>query len=135
MKMQKRTLNQNAISAVIGVILMVAITVAMAAVAYAYFTGMIGGQKTQTPVISFTKSDSDKTLTVSTADVGLNWNDINITFTNATGFGYLEKIGVISAGDTINVLSQPLKGEVTVAFRHVPTNTQLGDPYTFQDVQ
>jgi FlaG/FlaF family flagellin (archaellin) len=35
--------NYNAISAVIGVILMVAITVAIAAVAFVYFTGMLGG--------------------------------------------------------------------------------------------
>ena len=43
MKTRQRILtNQNAVSAVIGVIIMVAITIAMAAVAYAYFTGMIG---------------------------------------------------------------------------------------------
>ena len=34
--------SKHAVSAVIGVIIMVAITIAMAAVAYAYFTGMIG---------------------------------------------------------------------------------------------
>ena len=45
MKTQRERINQNAVSAVIGVIIMVAITIAMAAVAYAYFTGMIGEQK------------------------------------------------------------------------------------------
>jgi len=37
--------NKEAISAVIGVILMVAITVAIAAVSFVYFTGMLGGPK------------------------------------------------------------------------------------------
>ncbi len=77
---------KQAVSAVIGVIIMVAITIAMAAVAYAYFTGMIGEQKTEAPVIDFVKSDSEKTISISTADIDANWNDINITFTNATSF-------------------------------------------------
>ena len=44
MKSNRKFINDNnAISAVIGVILMVAITVAIAAVAFVYFTGMLGG--------------------------------------------------------------------------------------------
>jgi flagellin-like protein len=134
MKMYRRTLNKNAVSAVIGVIIMVAITIAMAAVAYAYFTGMIGGQKTVTPTISFTPSAFEKTITVASADVDSNWNDINITFTNATGFAYLIKTGVVNAGDTIYLQTdQILRGTVTVIFRHVPTNSELGS-YTIENV-
>ena len=134
MKMQKRTLNQNAVSAVIGVIIMVAITIAMAAVAYAYFTGMIGGQKTVTPVISFTPSASEKVIRVVSADVNINWIDINITVTNATGHAYIVKPGIVSAGDTIDLLTdQLLRGKVTVTFMHVPTNSLLGT-YTIENV-
>ena len=135
MKIQKKKINQNAVSAVIGVIIMVAITVAMAATAYAYFTGMIGGQKTATPTISFTPSTFEKTITVASAEVDSNWKDINITFTNATGgFTYLIKTGVVNAGDTINLQTdQILRGKVTVIFRHVPTNSELGS-YTFENV-
>ncbi|KYK22913.1 hypothetical protein AYK21_03385 [Thermoplasmatales archaeon SG8-52-2] len=44
MKANRKFINDyNAISAVIGVILMVAITVAIGAVAFVYFTGMLGG--------------------------------------------------------------------------------------------
>jgi flagellin-like protein len=44
MKANRKFINDNnAISAVIGVILMVAITVAIGAVAFIYFTGMLGG--------------------------------------------------------------------------------------------
>jgi flagellin-like protein len=135
MKTTHRTLNRNAVSAVIGVIIMVAITVAMAAVAYAYFTGMIGESKTETPVISFVPSASEKTIQVASADANINWKDINITFANATSYDYLEKTGVLSAGDTIYLESeQTLTGTVTVSFRHVPTNTLIGDPYIFENI-
>ena len=136
MKTHQRILNQNAVSAVIGVIIMVAITVAMAAVAYAYFTGMIGGQKTETPVIDFVKSDSEKTITVTIANIDANWNDINIVFTNATTSASLitPKTGVVNAGDTIDLRNdQILTGKVTVTFMHIPTNTLLGT-YTIENV-
>ena len=127
--------SKHAVSAVIGVIIMVAITIAMAAVAYAYFTGMIGGGEEVTPVISFTPDATEKTIQVASADVDTIWNDINITFTNATGFAYLTKTGVVSAGDTIYLeTDQTLTGTVTVTFRHNPTNTIMGDPYIFQNV-
>lgn len=137
MKNQKRKKSsEKAVSAVIGVIIMVAITVAMAAVAYAYFTGMIGQQKTATPVIDFVKSDSEKTITVVTADLDSNWNDINITFTNATSYAYLTvpKTGVVNAGDIINLITdQTLRGKITVTFMHTPTNALLGT-YTIENV-
>ena len=136
MKAQRKKINQNAVSAVIGVIIMVAITVAMAAVAYAYFTGMIGGQKPATPVISFTPSASDKTITVSDADINVNWNDINITITNTTTFTHFVKTGVVKAGDIIDLSKDPIpiiRGKVTVTFTHIPTNTLLGT-YTIENV-
>jgi FlaG/FlaF family flagellin (archaellin) len=134
MKIQKKKINQHAVSAVIGVIIMVAITVAMAAVAYAYFTGMIGGQKPATPVISFTPSASEKTISVSSADIDTNWKDINITFTNATSHAFLVKAGSVNGGDTIYLLTdQPLRGTVTITFVHTPTNALLGT-YTIENV-
>jgi len=136
MKKRRRIINQNAVSAVIGVIIMVAITVAMAAVAYAYFTGMIGEQKKEAPVVDFVRSDSDKTITVTTADIDANWNDINIVFINVTTSASLitPKTGVVNAGDIIDLTTdQILKGKVTVTFTHVPTNSLLGT-YTIDNV-
>jgi archaeal type IV pilus assembly protein PilA len=136
MKTHLRTRDEKAVSAVIGVIIMVAITVAMAAVAYAYFTGMIGEQKTDTPVIEFVKSDTEKIITVTTADIDTNWNDINITFTNETGHAYLTvpKTGMVNAGDTIDLVNdQILRGKVTVTFTHIPTNSLLGS-YTIENI-
>ncbi|HWR27783.1 MAG TPA: type IV pilin N-terminal domain-containing protein [Candidatus Thermoplasmatota archaeon] len=131
-----REFNQRkqAVSAVIGVIIMVAITIAMAAVAYAYFTGMIGEQKIDAPVIDFVKSDSEKTITISTADIDANWNDINITFTNATSYDYLTKTGAVTAGDKIDLtIDQSLRGKVTITFIHKPSNSLLGT-YTIDNV-
>jgi len=130
-----REFNQrkHAVSAVIGVIIMVAITIAMAAVAYAYFTGMVGGGEEVTPVISFTPNVSEKTITVASADVDAIWNDISITFTNATDYNQTTRTGVVNAGDTIYLSAQPLLGTVTVTFMHIPTNTLLGS-YTIEDV-
>ena len=134
----RREFNQSkhAVSAVIGVIIMVAITIAMAAVAYAYFTGMVGGGDEITPVISFTPDATEKTIQVASADVDANWNDINITFTNGISSAYLivPKTGVVNAGDTINLIGdQTLRGTVTVTFIHVPTNSLLGT-YAIENV-
>ena len=136
MKTRQKILNQNAVSAVIGVIIMVAITVAMGAVSYAYLTGMIGEQNRATPAVSFTPSVTEKTITVATADIDIFWNDINITITNATTYTYLTKTGIVKAGDTIYLQTDPtpvLRGKVTVIFRFVPTNSGLGS-YTIENV-
>jgi flagellin-like protein len=134
MKTSRRILNQNAVSAVIGVIIMVAITVAMAAVAYAYFTGMIGEQNKASPAVSFTPSPSEKTITVATADIDTYWIDINISITNATSYTYITKTGIVKAGDTIYLQTeQVLRGTVTVTFRYVPTNSILGS-YTIENI-
>jgi len=134
MKKNKNNLNKDAVSAVIGVIIMVAITVAMAAVAYAYFTGMIGEQKTEAPIVDFVKSDTDKAIIISTADNDVRWSDINISFTNATGYTYLAKAGPIQAGDKIDLRNdQILRGTVTITLTHVPSNSLLAT-YTIENV-
>ncbi len=106
---------------------MLAVAIGMAAVAYAYFTGMLGNQEVPTPVVDFIKSDSDHTVTVSAADIGVVWKDIDITIINGVGVDYLEKTGPVSVGNVINLDGdQSLTGEVTVTFQHVPSNTQVG---------
>jgi flagellin-like protein len=128
--------SKNAVSSVISVILMVAITVAVSATVYAYVNGMIGESKKETPVISFMSSASENTLRVVKASVDARWDDINITFKNGSNYAYLEKTGPLNAGDTIYLeTDQTLTGTVTVSFRHTPTNTKIGDSYTFQNVQ
>ena len=48
---------EEAVSAVIGVILMVAITVAIAATVYVYVSGMMGTGQEAAPTLTFTKDD------------------------------------------------------------------------------
>lgn len=136
MSVMRKKINHHAVSAVIGVIIMVAITVAMASVAYMLLTGSIGEQKKGTPVISFTPSASEKTLMVSNADIKTYWEEINITIYNATSYTYLQKTGLVNAGDTINLLTDPspvLRGTVTVTFRYLSTNSLMGS-YTLESV-
>ena len=121
----------NAVSAVIGVILMVAITVAIAATVYVYVSGMIGGSQESTPNIQFTKDDTNDKLTVVTADQSLDWNNVKIANNSATAFVYVAQIdsdltngSYISAGDEINNLA----GTVRVMWQ--PTNTLIVT-YTF----
>jgi len=131
---QREKKDQKAVSAVIGVIIMVAIAIAMAAVSYAYFTGIIGVEKAATPSIAFSPSAVDKTIQVSSSEININWNNINISVRNATSHAYITKTGPVNAGDTISLLAnQPLRGKLSVTFTYVPTNSLLGT-YTFDNV-
>ena len=125
--------DERAVSAVIGVILMVAITVAIAATVYVYVSGMLGGGLNKTPDIAFTKS-SDK-ITVSRADSKADWNDSEVTITGVTGVRLngaapnLATGGAVTttnndyvlAGDYINVT-----GTGSISLRHTPTNSLIG---------
>ena len=81
MKANRKFVNdEEAVSAVIGVILMVAITVAIAATVYVYVSGILGTSPDVTPSIQFQKDNADKTLQVSQADpLNLDWSKVNIT--------------------------------------------------------
>ena len=79
---------ERAVSAVIGVILMVAITVAIAATVYLYVSGMITGGSSVTPTVSFSQVANNNYLMVSGVEHGPVKNDstvLNITFTDANG--------------------------------------------------
>lgn len=117
---------REAVSAVIGVILMVAITVAIAAAVYVYVSGMIGGTTQRTPTLQCTPDDTNDRLVVTHCDAGVEWSDINISITNSTGtYYYTGMSGTVTAGDYID-LSSYGSGEVTVTLRYDPTNTLLG---------
>lgn len=105
----------EAVSAVIGVILMVAITVAIAATVYVYVSGMIGGTATKSSTLSmntFSQDDSanqriwlvsgiegeavsDSSYAWALLDTsGVNASGVTFTFNEVTGSGY------VNAGDT-----------------------------------
>jgi len=124
---------EEAVSAVIGVILMVAITVAIAATVYVYVSGMMGTTE-PAPTLTFIKEDTTQveTLTVVSADPSnLDWGDLVILINGVDQSDTLA--GTVDAGDIIyfegtnrNVgTSAPPTTDYTVAIRHTPTNTLI----------
>lgn len=109
---------EEAVSAVIGVILMVAITVAIAATVYVYVSGMLGGPTATGPKISWTPNPAEDTLTITKgapgSPYGASATSGNLIFINATSVKFyvqddmsiaittadLEE-GDISAGDIL----------------------------------
>jgi flagellin-like protein len=135
--------DERAVSAVIGVILMVAITVAIAATVYVYVSGMIGGTKNQTPNVACTTDSTLNKVQVATADANIKWKDIVITKDNATGSpvyanimssagtaiqntttGQYTGTAEVTAGDYI--LLTGTTGNVRITLRYIPTNSLLG---------
>ena len=123
MKANRKFKNEEeAVSAVIGVILMVAITVAIAATVYVYVSGMLSGGPTKAPDISFVQNDVTvpKTLTVTKVSANnVPWTDLAIT-----GPGTLWIGGNVTAGQTVNI-SGP--GTVTISWK----GTTLLGSWTF----
>ena len=130
MKSKKYEFRQdnNAVSAVIGVILMVAITVAIAATVYVYTSQMMGGGTTiPVPSITFYRTESDNTLTVIQGDPKINWIEVNMTATDGAIYFYDYSLtGTLNAGDTISFDGHGLSGIITIRIIHIPTNSLIG---------
>jgi archaeal type IV pilus assembly protein PilA len=103
---------KEAVSAVIGVILMVAITVAIAATVYVYVSGMIGDSPQSTPSASLNAEPVGTNCTVSIATItspSTDWGQIEYTLVNLTtatevitGIGDLPD-GEIRGGQIISI--------------------------------
>ena len=88
MKANRKFKEEEAVSAVIGVILMVAITVAIAATVYVYVSGMLKPTNTR-KTLSATKVATDTTnectqWKVTSTDAGIDWTKISLTWANGT---------------------------------------------------
>jgi flagellin-like protein len=131
MKANKKFVEEKeAVSAVIGVILMVAITVAIAATVYVYVSGMIGTSPETAPSIQFTKDGTARTLTVAQADpTDIAWADFTISNSTGTEFttASFGLTGNVDAGDSIDFYTY---GAMTWNIRYDPTNTLMGS-WTF----
>jgi archaeal type IV pilus assembly protein PilA len=108
----------EAVSPVIGVILMVAITVVLAAVVFVLVSDL-GDQGDNAPGISFQKSTNDKTLTVVKVSNGpVNWEDLTITGTCTTK---PTSTGAVGAGDSLS----GCEVGTSVKIVHTPTDTLI----------
>jgi flagellin-like protein len=108
----------EAVSPVIGTILMVAITVVLAAVLYVMVVG-IGGTSSHTPIAAYSKNtitNGQKITIVSITKTDVPWDDVKIQVsddTNIAGWS-TTKAAVIAAGKaTVNLTTQSL-GNLTV---------------------
>lgn len=81
---------------------MVAITVAIAAAVYVYVSGMISGTTKHTPTISAIVDHSANTITITGAEAGTNWKDIELIATKTSGSGTFTKIYVNSTSEISN---------------------------------
>ena len=96
--------DDRAVSPVIGVILMVAITVILAAVIGSFVLG-IGGQQEAAPQASITiteNTDGDVNINHRGGDSFTNSSTANLTITNGTATATATDNLTFSAGDTIN---------------------------------
>jgi flagellin-like protein len=121
--------DDRAVSAVIGVILMVAITVAIAATVYVYVSGMIGGTKNATPSIAITVDSANHKLVVASADLNLKWSDIVITPASPATAALTNSTMYITAGDSITITQHAATSPVSVSLMYKPTNSLLGTWY------
>lgn len=76
--------NDEAVSPVIGVILMVAITVVLAAVVFVLVSNLSKNSNTSAPSMSFNQDKTGQTLTVVSADASADWKNIKIYFGSGT---------------------------------------------------
>jgi flagellin-like protein len=139
-----RETDERAVSAVIGVILMVAITVAIAATIYVYIAGMMGGTKDQTANIACITDSATNRITITSAGANIQWRDIVVITDNTTvnwrvydpshtpldvAKSTSGATADIAAGDYIELdfTAHPgMSGNVKVSLRFTPTNTLLG---------
>ena len=136
--------NDQAVSAVIGVVLMVAITVAISATVYFYAGGIMETSSTvkSTVNIQFLKDNADDfKLTVSNSyPPDIKWSDLNISASDGngiwnagagndiTGSSFNWSSDIVTAGDSIYIDNGTT---TTITIRYDPANTLIGT-WTFQ---
>jgi hypothetical protein len=79
-----------------------------------------------TPHLTFTQNNTENTLTITTTDTGLWWNNIHIKCTNDTTTTTIEKTGPIEQNDTIHIKDAELTNNITVHLTWIPTSHPLG---------
>ena len=133
MKINKKLHDKEAVSAVIGVILMVAITVAIAATVFVYVNGMVSDNPDIVPSVQIMQDKSKNQLQVISVDpISLNWEDFFISWdTSANGY-FSPNMAPLNNNDLFphqSLLAGDFiifDGPAEVTIRHVPTNTLVG---------
>lgn len=128
----------DAVSAVIGVILMVAITVAIAATVYVYVSGMIGGTEDSSPAISWSVDKANDQITITKGSAGDAYaaaaDNANLIFKAGGTSYYIDSSNELEASETGLKTDDILAGDVLTNFTSgteytivwEPTNTVIG---------
>lgn len=130
--------NNKAVSAVIGVILMVAITVAIAATVYVYVTGY-GSDTVPTPSITMNQdaalSAGNVNFSIDSASNDAKWSDIEIVVGTSnlgtaaaasppsSDWYHSSSDDTVSAGETIWINDGQVSDGNKVQLVHVPSNS------------
>ena len=126
--------NKRAVSPVVGVILMVAITIVLAATIYIWISSMSSPAATA-PSINFrgTFEDNKLVLTVISVQGNANWDDLNVTATSneSSSLTVNTPSGAVNAGDQVEITGFISGEEITVTIKHVPSNSIIYEN-TFQ---
>jgi archaeal type IV pilus assembly protein PilA len=131
---------EEAVSPVIGVILMVAITVVLAAVVFVLVQNLSQGGESK-PDLGFIQNKSQKTLTITSAATA-DWNDIEATVSGgaacqadlssgtasviATTGKFVAAATTVNANDVITMSGGAAGETCSISLRHVPTNQAYG---------
>ena len=109
----------EAVSAVIGVILMVAITVAIAATVYVYVSGMLGGGPSSSATVSLVQTGNYVSIQKVESETNIPVGSCSITVVDNTGSNQTTAAPTIndndgdtylSGGDTIGITTGSLSG-------------------------
>lgn len=110
------------VSAVLGVILMVAVTVAIASVVYVYASGFVGKQQNTTPDIAFLPKPNAHQLIVTSVSGEYDWEDFTFTVSGTATNHSLSGSTIVMAGDTVtltNSTGAATPGTLTITYNGV----------------
>jgi FlaG/FlaF family flagellin (archaellin) len=128
MIIKKEIKDDKAVSVVIGIILAIAIVVAIGVTVYGYLSNMMDEAPKKTPQVNFFADDATNILTITSFNMNLNWSDINMSATD--GVSYLYNYGLtgdVTTGDSIEFDNNGIvSGDLIIRFRYNPTNTLIG---------
>ena len=143
--------DDEAVSPVIGVILMVAITVVLAAVVFVLVTKLSSNQSEQTPDMSLQLNDATDRISVVSASPTADWDRLRISTGSAgtikfalNGNAGLASTTVDADGEEIAAAADPMgaaeyidlcggTGQVVITIIDGASNQKIGD-YTFSAV-
>ncbi len=129
---------EEAVSPVIGVILMVAITVVLAAVVFVLVSDLGGSNASTQPALSWDVSEASDQAKITSAETDANWNEFEIKLSAAGGWAINAAAATgtaagtwvsmsatdlaIGGGDYIDFCADTTGASMTATIRHIDSN-------------